>query len=98
MSVLARPGTPMSRQWPRAKRQASSNRTICSWPTMTLLSSRVMRPCRALTSLGEISFMVRHVIGTSKQQKPPRFNEILALLSAFKTSVLRYCLVCLTLA
>ena len=39
ISVLARPGTPIIRQWPRANRAISSSSTTCSWPTMTLAIS-----------------------------------------------------------
>ena len=37
--VLARPGTPSSRQWPRASRQTSRRSMARSWPTMTFLTS-----------------------------------------------------------
>ena len=40
MSVLASPGTPTSRQWPRANSAASSSSITWSWPMMTLCSSR----------------------------------------------------------
>ena len=43
ISVLARPGTPTSRQWPRAKMAMSSSSMTRSWPTMTLPSSLRMR-------------------------------------------------------
>ena len=36
VSVLASPGTPIVRQWPRANRQISISSIICSWPMMTL--------------------------------------------------------------
>ena len=39
IKVLARPGTPTSRQWPRAKMAISSCSSTCFWPTMVLLSS-----------------------------------------------------------
>ena len=35
-SVLARPGTPTSRQWPRLNRAMRSCSITCFWPTMTL--------------------------------------------------------------
>jgi hypothetical protein len=43
MSVLAKPGTPSSITWPRAKRAIRSWSTTASWPTMTLVSSARMR-------------------------------------------------------
>ena len=39
MSVLARPGTPIMRQWPRANSAVSRSSTMCSWPMMTLAIS-----------------------------------------------------------
>ena len=42
-SVLARPGTPSSMQWPRAKIAMISSSITVSWPTMTLASSPRMR-------------------------------------------------------
>ena len=35
ISVFASPGTPSSRQWPRANRQISSSSITSSWPTIT---------------------------------------------------------------
>src|SRR5918993_2225762 len=47
-SVFATPGTPSSRQWPRASRQTSIRSIIRSWPTMTrLTSNRVRSSCVA---------------------------------------------------
>jgi hypothetical protein len=45
--VFASPGTPTSRQWPRAKIETSSSSMTASWPTMTLWSSlrMVSYPC-----------------------------------------------------
>ena len=43
ISVLARPGTPTSRQWPRANMATSNSSITCCWPTITLPSSSVMR-------------------------------------------------------
>ena len=42
ISVFARPGTPTSRQWPRAKSAMSSCSITSSWPTMRLAISSVM--------------------------------------------------------
>ena len=42
-SVFASPGTPTSRQWPRANRLTSNSRMIASCPTITLPSSAVIR-------------------------------------------------------
>src|SRR5664280_2067845 len=39
-SVLATPGTPSSRQWPRASRHTSMRSTIRSCPTTTRLTSK----------------------------------------------------------
>ena len=39
MSVLARPGTPISRAWPRQKIAMSSWSSTCSWPMMILPTS-----------------------------------------------------------
>ena len=48
-SVLARPGTPTSRTWPRAKRPVRSCSTTSSWPMITLaISARI-----ALVLLGQ---------------------------------------------
>ena len=44
ISVLARPGTPTSRQWPRAKIAISSSSSTASWPTITLPISDLSRP------------------------------------------------------
>ena len=41
--VLARPGTPTSRQWPRAKMEISTWSITSSMPTMVLCSSALMR-------------------------------------------------------
>jgi len=38
-SVLARPGTPSNRQWPRQNSAMNSSSTTWSWPTMTFLIS-----------------------------------------------------------
>ena len=38
-SVLARPGAPSSRQWPRASQQTKSRSIMRSWPTSTRLAS-----------------------------------------------------------
>ena len=37
--VFARPGTPISRPWPRAKRQIASRSITAAWPTITRPSS-----------------------------------------------------------
>src|SRR6476620_2722796 len=37
--VLARPGTPSTRRWPRASRATASRSSSTSWPTMTFLTS-----------------------------------------------------------
>ena len=42
-SVLATPGTPSSRTWPRASRPTSIRSTIWSWPTTTRLTSNRVR-------------------------------------------------------
>src|SRR4051812_20273735 len=42
-SALATPGTPSSRQWPRASRATNIPSTIRSWPTMTRLTSNIAR-------------------------------------------------------
>ena len=39
-SVLARPGTPVIRQWPPVKSAISTSSITVSWPTMTLRISR----------------------------------------------------------
>ena len=39
ISVLARPGTPINRQWPRAKIAINSSSSTACWPTMTLAIS-----------------------------------------------------------
>src|SRR5262245_18562089 len=44
-SVLAKPGAPVMRQWPPAKRAIRSSSTISFWPMMTFESSSPMR-CR----------------------------------------------------
>ena len=41
--VLARPGTPTSRQWPREKMAIIISSMTSSWPTMTLRTSPTMR-------------------------------------------------------
>ena len=38
-SVLASPGTPTSRAWPRQNRAMSSSSITASWPTITFASS-----------------------------------------------------------
>src|ERR1700754_3381547 len=37
--VLARPGTPSTRMWPRARRATSSRSRSVSWPTMVFFTS-----------------------------------------------------------
>src|SRR5262245_38800781 len=49
-SVFASPGTPSSRQWPRASRHTRRRSTIRSWPTMTFLTSNRVRSRRAEAS------------------------------------------------
>src|SRR5262245_7662178 len=49
-SVLARPGTPTSRQWPRLNSAISNCSTTCFWPTMTLPIWSVMRSWAAARS------------------------------------------------
>ena len=43
ISVFAKPGTPTSKQCPRAKIATSNSSITCCWPTITLLNSLVMR-------------------------------------------------------
>ena len=52
MSVFARPGTPSSMQWPRAKRAIRSSSITWSWPTMTRLS------CCLMLSKADFSFFI----------------------------------------
>ena len=49
MSVLASPGTPTMRQWPRAKMAVSRSSMICSWPMITrpIWARSVARKCLA---------------------------------------------------
>src|SRR5215475_10396050 len=42
-SVLATPGTPSSRQWPRARSATNIRSIILSWPTITRLTSNIAR-------------------------------------------------------
>ena len=44
ISVLASPGTPTSRQCPRANMAISSSSMTCCWPTITRPNCSVMRP------------------------------------------------------
>ena len=50
MSVLARPGTPIIRQWPPAKMLIRTCSMTASWPTITLPISARMRVTRAASS------------------------------------------------
>ena len=46
INVLARPGTPTSRQWPRVKMAANICSITSVWPTMTFCSSScISRRC-----------------------------------------------------
>jgi len=53
-SVLATPGTPSSRQWPRASTATSMRSIILSWPTMTFLTSNRVRSSSAASSAGVV--------------------------------------------
>ena len=46
-SVFATPGTPSSRQWPRASNATSIRSTMWSWPTMTFFTSNPTRSSSA---------------------------------------------------
>ena len=69
IKVLASPGTPSSRQWPRLKRQMSSSSMTAVWPTMTWPNwSMILRRAAssfsmAVTSWGLISFIVQDSLG-----------------------------------
>src|SRR6478752_4146455 len=50
--VLARPGTPSTRRWPRARRATASRSSNTSWPTMTFLTSYSTRYMGRLVGFG----------------------------------------------
>src|SRR6478736_4406114 len=50
--VLARPGTPSTRRWPRARRATASRSSNTSWPTMTFLTSYSTRSMGRLVGFG----------------------------------------------
>ena len=56
-SVLASPGTPTSRQWPRVRIASSSWSITWSCPTMTRCSSSFMRACASRRRVRAASVM-----------------------------------------
>ncbi len=44
INVLARPGTPSNRQWPRLNREISNSSITWSWPTITLANWAMILP------------------------------------------------------
>src|SRR5258706_1225464 len=53
-SVLATPGTPSSRQWPRDSTATSIRSIIRSWPTITFLTSNRVRSSSDASSAGVV--------------------------------------------
>jgi hypothetical protein len=55
ISVLANPGTPSSRQWPRLNSEISNSSMTLSWPTITWESCSMIRSraCCNLSNAGD---------------------------------------------
>src|SRR5687768_14745675 len=75
VSVLARPGTPSMRLWPRASRHTMTRSSSRSWPTMTFLASKRTCSRSAASSVSGAERTTRSVI-------PKRYRSDLGVVSA----------------